>query len=119
MKNAGLVLGIILVVVLALLLLGGAAMMGFGGFGMMRGYGGYGGMMGGFGFSPIGMIFSLVFWALLIGGAVWLVVTLARGASTGAASATGQTPLDILKVRYAKGEVTKEQFEEMKHNLGA
>lgn len=30
---------------------------------------------------------------------------------------TTETPLDILKKRYAKGEITKEQFEEMKNNI--
>ena len=120
MKNAGLVLGIILVVVLALLLLGGAGMMGFGGFGMMRGYGGYGGMMGGFGYNPIGMIFSLVFWVLLIGGGVLLVVWLVRNAGrTTLGTSSGDAPLDILKARYAKGEITKEQFDAIKRDLGA
>ncbi len=80
-------------------------------------------MMGGFGFGAgmfgIGALIMIAFWVLVIGGAVWLVVTLAHGASTGTASATGQTPLGILKTRYAKGEITKEQFEEMKRALGA
>ena len=28
-----------------------------------------------------------------------------------------ETPIEILKKRYAKGEITKEQFEEMKRDL--
>ena len=123
MKNTGLVIGIVILVVLAVLLLGGVGMMGLGGFGMIGP-----GLMGGLGLG--GMLFGgllmVAFWALVIGGAIWLVVTLARSgqASTTApqntgALAAGQIPLDILKVRYAKGEITKEQFEEMKRDLGA
>jgi putative membrane protein len=126
MQNTGTVLGIILVVVLVVLLLGGAGMMGFSGFGMMGPgmMGSYGGMMGGygnlsgFGFNPLGAILSLVFWALITGGVALLVVWLARSAGVSSA-ARGESALDILKTRYAKGEITKEQFEEMKRNLGA
>ncbi|MBI4786313.1 MAG: SHOCT domain-containing protein [Chloroflexi bacterium] len=86
-------------------------------------------MMGGFGFGGtmlLGGLVMVAFWALVIGGAIWLVVTLARSgqsstggpASTGARPA-GQTPLDILKLRYANGEITKEQFEEQKRDLSA
>jgi len=81
-------------------------------------------MMGGFGFG--GMLFGgllmLAFWVLIIGGAVWLVVTLARGTTTSSTNtALAQTPLDTLRVRarYARGEITKEQFDEMKRDLGA
>jgi putative membrane protein len=128
MKNTGTILGVIIVVVLVLLLLGGVGMMGFGGFGMggmMGGYGGYGGMMGGygpqgFGFNPIGTTISLVFWALIIGGIVLLVVWLARNAGrTTLGASAGDAPLDILKARYAKGEITKEQFDAIKRDLGA
>ena len=79
-------------------------------------------MMGGFGFG--GMLFGgllmIAFWVLIIGGAIWLVVTLARG-NQGASvtSASGQTPLAILQARYAKGEITKEQFDQMRRDLGA
>ncbi len=122
MKNTGTILGVILVVVLVVLLLGGAGMMGFGGFGM-GGYGGYGGMMGGYGgygFNPLGSILSLVFWALIIGGVVLLVVWLARNAGrTSFGTSESESPLEILKARYAKGEVTKEQFDAIKRDLGA
>ncbi len=125
MNNTGTVVGIILVVVLVVLLLGGAGMMGFGmmGPGMMGGYGGMGGMMGGFGaqgfgFSPLGAILSLVFWALIIVGVVLLVVWLVRNSGrTGLSAPSGDPALEILKSRYAKGELTKDQFEEMRRTL--
>ena len=78
--------------------------------------------MGGFGFGGmlLGGLLMLAFWVLVIGGAIWLIVTLARGSqSTPGAPTAGQAPLDILKARYAKGEITKEQFEEIKRDLGA
>ena len=123
MKNAGTILGVVLLVVLVLLLLGGAGMMGFGGMGMapgmMGGYGGYGGMMG-YVFNPLGAILSLVLWALIISGIVLMVVWLARNANRGESFiGSSESPLDILKRRYAKGEVTKEQFDAIKRDLEA
>lgn len=125
MNNTGTVVGVVLVVVLVVLLLGGAGMMGFGLMGprIMGGYGGMGGMMGGFGaqgfaFNPLGAIFSLVFWALIIAGIVFLVVWFARNAGrTGLSASSSDPALEILKSRYAKGEITKEQFEEMRRTL--
>lgn len=32
-------------------------------------------------------------------------------------SSQKETPMEILKKRYAKGEITKEQFDEMKKNI--
>ena len=80
-------------------------------------------MMGGFGLGG-GMLFGgllmIAFWVLIIGGAVWLVVTLARNnQGSSATTVSGQTPLAILQARYAKGEITKDQFEQMKRDLGA
>ena len=77
-------------------------------------------MMGGLAFG--GMLFGgllmVIFWVLIIGGAVWLVITLARNNPMGT-TASGQTPLTTLQARYAKGEITKEQFDQMRRDLGA
>ncbi len=79
-------------------------------------------MMGGFGYGMfgIGMLLMLAFWVLVIGGIVWLVVTLVRNNQRAipAGGVPQQTPLEILKLRYAKGEINKEQFEQLKHDLG-
>ena len=90
----------------------------FGLFGGWQGYG-YGmmgpGMMGGFGgfwFMPIIMI---VFWGLVI----WGIVALVRGVSAGSTGPSAQTDsaLEILKRRYARGEITKQEYEERKKDL--
>jgi len=113
-RNTTVIIAIV-VVGLVVLLFGGMGMMGFGPSGMMGRYG-----MLGFGFNPFGMLMSLVFWALIIGGGVLLIVWLARGAghspSTGPADGS---PFDILKLRYAKGEITKEQLAEMQQIVRA
>ncbi len=120
MRNMWTIVGIVILVLLVLLLLGGVGMLGLGGFGMMRGYGMMGpGMM--YGWGGLGWLLMVLFWALVIGGGIWLIVMLTRrGAvtTTLGPGGTGQTPLDILQMRYARGEITREQFEQMKRDLG-
>ena len=53
---------------------------------------------------------------LIIGGVVWLAQMLTRATRTSARP--DESPLEILKRRYAKGEITKEQFDQMKRDLG-
>ena len=76
---------------------------------MMWGYG-YGNSMFGFGF--LGVLFSILWFVFL----VWAIVTALRWI-------TGKPPrrhwmmqcngaLDILRERYAKGEIDKQEFEE-------
>lgn len=83
-------------------------MMGGGGNHMM----GYGGL-GGFG---LGWIFMIIFWVLIILGVVALVRYL--GGARSNITNKDKTPLDILKERYAKGEIDKKEFEERKKDLG-
>jgi putative membrane protein len=70
------------------------------------GYGYYGEMMGGLGWV----------WMLLILAAVVALVVM--GARTGfwpRERAVESTPLDILRRRYAAGEITAQEFEQAKH----
>lgn len=78
-----------------------------------------GGMMGGPGFGFIGMIFGLIFMALFIAGFVLLIVWIVKQFAPGGAStpSSSTNALEILKERFAKGEINKEQFSEMKKEL--
>jgi putative membrane protein len=61
------------------------------------------------------MIFSMIFWLLILGGFVSMVVWLIRRSGTPTGGA--ETPLDIVKKRYARGEITRDEFEQMKRDL--
>ena len=91
-----------------------------GGYGGYGGYGGWGqGMMGGFGGGGwFGSIFMLIFWGLIIVGLVllirWLVFATRRGEDP---ARGGSRAMDILKERYARGEIDREEFEQRRRDL--
>jgi putative membrane protein len=62
-----------------------------------------------------GWIMMLVFWGLIIAGIVVLVRTLTGRSAFGQSDPDGA--LEILRRRYATGEIAREQFEEMKRTL--
>ena len=77
-------------------------------------------------FGGFGWIFMILWWVLIIAGIVALVRWLtgqSRGCShyhdgrDGRVSPAGASPLEILKERYARGEIDKKEFEEKKKDL--
>jgi len=74
----------------------------------------FSGMMGGMG----GWMFlGPIFWLLLIAGVVLLVLWIARKIGLTGQNVPVETALDILKKRYALGEVSQEEFEEKKKDI--
>jgi putative membrane protein len=77
-----------------------------------------GGYMGGYGhmmdFSGGGVLMWILFF-VLVGVLVYFMVRAPQARGPG--MPLHETPLDILKRRYAQGEITKQQFDEMKRDL--
>ena len=75
----------------------------------------YGNVMG------IGMIFVWIFWlailALIIYGGVSLLRQSGKQSTPDSTAKTSETPLSILKRRYAAGEIDQAQYESMKSQL--
>jgi putative membrane protein len=63
----------------------------------------------GWGWIGLGVAHMVVFWTLVIVVFLALVRWLGGG---------GVRAIDILKARYAKGELTREQFERLKQQIG-
>lgn len=61
-------------------------------------------------------IFMVLFWGLIIWGIVALVRGVAWPINTGVSS-QATSSLEILKRRYARGEISKQEFEERKKDL--
>lgn len=78
-------------------------------------------MMGiGMGFGGIGLVLMLLFWGGLIVGGALLVKTVFTGSQQNHfrnSISEQSSPRKILDQRYARGEITREQFEIMKTDL--
>lgn len=70
----------------------------------MMGYGGFGGM------------FMWLIWILVAGVIIYFIFNRSKFSSKNDNSAT-ESPMDILKKRYARGEISKQQYDELKKDL--
>ncbi len=76
-------------------------------------------MMGwgnGHGWMGFGGIFMILFWGLVILGAIALVRWLWMSGKDSRNESRG-TPLDILQERYARGEIEREEYERKRKDL--
>jgi putative membrane protein len=78
----------------------------------MMGWGNHGYGMGGF-----GGIIMILFWGLIIVGVVFVIRYFTAGQGGRPSLSSERDPLQILRERYAKGEIDTEEFEERLKNL--
>ena len=95
----------------------------------MMGYcgwcGGWGGSLGLGSWGIVGWLINLVITLLVIGGVIWLVVWVVHKLTTSGTSlfrsseelASVRSPKEVLQIRYARGEITREQYLEMLADL--
>ncbi len=74
---------------------------------MMGYYGGYG-LLGG-----LGMGIGMILWVALIAAVVWVAVTL----FSNRARRPDEAPIEILKRRFARGEISEAEFEQARAHL--
>jgi putative membrane protein len=78
-------------------------------------------MMGfGMGFGIIGLLLMVLFWGALILGGVWLVKTIfvsSQPNQPGNMPPKQASPREILDQRYARGEISREEYEQIKADL--
>ena len=66
-----------------------------------------------------GGLMMVFFWGAIIALAIWAVQSVGRGddGHTQSGATPPRTPLEIAKERYARGEISREQFEEVRRTL--
>ena len=81
------------------------------------GYGYEGHMWGGGGWFFLGPLMMILFLAGIV-ALVVLAVRWAGGEGMGRSQASGRAPLDILRERFARGAIDRDEFEERRRALG-
>ena len=60
------------------------------------------------------MSFMILFWVGIVALVIWLIVRTTRG---GSYVSERRTPVEIARERYAKGEISKEEFDQIRKIL--
>ncbi|MDO8472479.1 MAG: SHOCT domain-containing protein [Dehalococcoidia bacterium] len=111
LKTALIIGGVVLLALVALPLLGWGYGWQGGGWGMMGP-----GMMGSVG-GAWWMVIPMLLIPVLV---IWAIVALTRGVSWSGdhgASGHGESALEVLRKRYARGDINKQEFEEKRRDL--
>jgi len=118
-RNIAMASATVLLVILLLFVVAGAAMLGMMSGGMMGSsmMGGLPGQSGCCGFAPFGGIILLFVGTLIVVGLAALVVWLARRPNSGQPDPSHTRALDILRERYARGELSREQYTQMRSDI--
>lgn len=64
-------------------------------------------------------LFMIAFWIAVIAGVIFLVRWIVTSTDKGGADVREDSAEEILKKRYARGEINKQEYEEKKRDLGA
>ena len=80
-------------------------------------WGEMGSMGWGYGWNFFGMVHMLLWWVLIILGIVVLAKWIFGGSKSGDRE-TGGRALEVLKERYARGEIDREEFDQKKRDIG-
>lgn len=90
---------------------------------MHGGWHGFGGLMGMGGYGWIGLALNLTITIGLIVGLILVIIWLIRrlrseGPGVSTPMLSGPSPKEILQARYVRGEIDREQYQQMLSDLG-
>jgi putative membrane protein len=72
----------------------------------------------GMGFGGFGFLLMAIFWIVIVAAAIWLVGNLFPQSNRIQPTANApESAVDIVKRRYARGEISKDEYEAMRHSL--
>jgi putative membrane protein len=68
-------------------------------------------------YGGIWLFFVLLFWILIVIGIILLILWVVRKTGKHTSGIAEETALDILTKRYARGEISKEEYERMRRDI--